>query len=123
VSDARSQVAPAFRRKRSARRKQRHANDLIELRLVSLPAHPRARPIFGDENLAESVLWAVDQRSNFASQGEKKRRKWGHLNNRATVAVIPVAEGYHLAIRKMAMEVERFERERGDLAGERRPLL
>jgi hypothetical protein len=46
VSDARSQVAPAFRRKRSARRKQRHANDLVELRTGErrprgrAPSHP-----------------------------------------------------------------------------------
>src|SRR5258707_6844733 len=88
------------------RRKQRHADDLIELRLVSMPADPCARPIFVDEDLPEGVLRAVEQHSDLASQGEKKSRKWRRLHNRATVIVIAGAEAHDLAIRKIAMVVE-----------------
>ena len=84
-----------------------------------MPADPCARPIFVDEDLPEGVLRAVEQHSDLASQEEQKRRKWRGLHNRATVIVIAVAEAHHLAIRKIAMEVEQFEREGGELAGER----
>ena len=47
-----------------ARRKQRHADDLIELRLVSMPANSCAGPVFVDENLPESVLRAVENCSD-----------------------------------------------------------
>src|SRR5271165_3356735 len=43
-----------------AGRKQRHADDLVELRLVSMPADPGARPIFVDQHLGESFSRTVE---------------------------------------------------------------
>jgi homospermidine synthase len=88
-----------------------------------MPADPSAWSIFVDEDLAESVLRAVEQQSDLTSQREQKRREWSRLNNRAAVVVIAVAETHHLAIRKIAVEVEGFERKEGELASERLHLF
>ena len=102
-----------------AGRKQRHADDLVELRLVPMPADSRAGSIFVDENLAESIRRPVEDRGNLASQRNEKRRKRRGLNDGAAVIVVAVAEAHHLAVGQIAMKVERLERELGKLARER----
>ena len=120
MSDARSQVVARLSAKaQRARRKQRHADDLLELRLVPVPADARARSIFVDENLAERVSRAVESRSNLASQRFQKRWKRRGLDDGAAAIVITIAEAHHLAIGEIAMKVERLERELCELAGER----
>ena len=84
-----------------------------------MPADSRARPIFVDENLAESVSRAVESRSNLASQRFQKRWKRRGLNDGAAVIVVTIAEAHHLAVRKIAMKVERLERELCEFVGER----
>ena len=103
----------------AARRKQRHADDLIELRLVSMPANPCAGPIFVDEDWRKRPPGGRTSQRPCVCREMKKRRKRRRLNDSTTVIVIAVAEAHHLAVRQIAMKVERLERQSGKFARER----
>ena len=101
-----------------ARRKQRHANDLVEVRLVPMPADSCAGPIFVDEYLEERVFGTAEFLGDLASEGKKKRREWYGFNDSATVVVVAVAEAHYLPVRQIAVKVARLERELSEIARE-----
>src|SRR5271166_3769630 len=99
-----------------AGRKQRHADDLVELRLVPMPADPGPRPVFVDQHLRESVGGPVEALGDFRSQRLEKRRKRLGFDDGAAVVVVAIAKADHLPVGLIAMEIERLERQRGELA-------
>jgi hypothetical protein len=93
-------------------------DDLVELRLVAMPADSRAGFVFVDENLLERLRWPVENLSDLAPQGHEKGRKRRGLDDRAPVVIVAIAEARHPAIGQEALKVERLEQERFKLAGE-----